>query len=240
MIRPLRRAAELMLWGVVLVVGVRGLWIAVAGPNPAGQTWDDRIAAQLDFLTFSRVGEGEPLSDRADAMPRLFPEGRLFTLALTGLAWHHLGERAAVNPPEARDEVRSILALATSATTREPFGPAGGLPHGMFYEAWTAQLRLAARSEADAPDSALVASCRRLGAALDGPDLFPDSYPGLAWPADAVVGASALAQCGDLDPAHAQTARRWLSRVRQRLDPETGLIPHDAVRPTPAAPRRRS
>lgn len=231
MTRSLRRVAVLMLWSVVLVAGVRGLWIVTAGPDPGEQSWDDRTAAQLDFLTFGGASDGDPLADRADAMQRLFPEGRLFTLALTGLAWHHLAERAAMTAPEARDAVRSILALATNSTTREPFGPAGGLPHGMFYEAWTAQLRLAARREGEEPDLALVASCRRLGAALDGATLFPDSYPGLAWPADAVVGASALMQCGALDAAHARTARRWLARVRQRLDPETGLIPHDAVRP---------
>lgn len=234
-LRAVRRAFGVAVSGLVLFLGVRGVWIAAAGPGPAGRTWDDRTAAQLRFLSATEVGiDGEivdRLPDRADAMQRLFPEGRLYTLALTGLAWHHLAERRVVDPVTARDEVGLILSFATDEATTRTFGLASGLPHGMFYEAWTTQLRLAAARDVGATDDDLAASCRRLDAALGGPALFPESYPGQAWPADAVVGASALAQCGAVDPVHAQTARRWLARVRERLDPETGLIPHEAVRP---------
>ena len=57
----LRRVAVLMLWSVVLVAGVRGLWIATAGPDPGERAWDDRTAAQLDFLTFGGASAMYPL-----------------------------------------------------------------------------------------------------------------------------------------------------------------------------------
>lgn len=211
-----------MMGVVVGLMGGRGLWIVAVAPAPASVEWDDRTAAQLRFLSGN-------LETQADAMQTLFPEGRLFTIALTGLAWSHLEARRPGRYREAPERVRQALALAESPQMRTAFSPAGGLPRGMFYEAWTTQLRLAVGT--DAARDSLAAGCRRLDVALQAPALYLDSYPGAAWPADTAVGAAALAGCAPLDPAFGQTSRQWLGRVRAHLDPATGLIPHDSRSP---------
>ncbi|MEM1118431.1 MAG: hypothetical protein AAGJ11_18125, partial [Bacteroidota bacterium] len=224
--RRVMRSIGLVLGGVMVLLGGRGLWILASGPAPGAEAWDARTVAQLRFLS-------DGLDRKADAMQRQFPEGRLFTLALTGIAW------AEVDRPDLRTEAlehaRRALALVEAEPSTATFGPAGGLPHGMFYEAWTARLRAAVlRLDPEAADvrDALRASCDRLDGVLASGPLHADSYPGAAWPADNVVGAAALAACGDLvAPRYRDTAEAWLVRARQEVDPETGLIPHAAGRP---------
>ena len=216
-----RRRLAALAGALCLALGARVLWVAAFPPvaGPGGE----RTLAQLRFLSH----DAATLERHADAMQALFPEGRLFTVALTGLAWANLRDHApVVARAEADRRVLDAVRLAEAEETRRTFGPAGGLPHGVFYDAWTTHLLLAAPQAAGVRDS-LAARCQRLEAAL-GDGAWVDSYPGQAWPADAVVGAAALHGCGRLDSAHAETARQWLGRVRRRLDPETGLIPHAA------------
>lgn len=220
----IRRVAALVTGLALIGLGARMGWVTVFAPQ-SQTAWDDRTRAQLQFLS----DEPETLEAHADAMQRLFPEGRLFTIALTGLAWHRIGGRVPDLAAEANRHIADAVRLAESPETRETFGPAAGLPHGMFYDAWTTHLLLA--GGADSVGDSLAVRCQRLHGAFDGDALWVDSYPGQAWPADAVVGAAALSGCGRLDPTHADVARQWLGRVRRHLDPQTGLIPHDAVSP---------
>ena len=226
----MRRVARWLaaLAGVLCVAfGARVLWIA-AFPPAAGSGGDGRTLAQLQFLSRDPV----TLERHADAMQALFPEGRLFTVALSGLAWANVRDHtAAATRAEADRHVLDAVRLAEAEETRRTFGPAGGLPHGVFYDAWTTHLLLAAPAGIGEIQDSLAVRCRRLGAALEGDALWIDSYPGQAWPADAVVGAAALHDCGRLNPGHAETSRQWLRRVRRHLDPETGLIPHAAGSP---------
>ena len=224
--RALRRLAATVAGVLLLAVGARMLWVATAAPRSA-RAWDERTLAQLRFLS----DDAQTLYAHADAMQRLFPEGRLFTLALAGLAWHQLADRSVVLRSQAESHIYDALVLAESEDTRRTFSPAGGLPHGMFYDAWTTHLLLAAPDPAPVWRDSLAVRCRRLDRAIGGNALWVDSYPGQAWPADAVVGAAALHGCGRIDPAYAETARQWLGRVRQHLDPETGLVPHAAGAP---------
>lgn len=224
--RRLLRGAGRLVLALVAVAALRGLTVAWL---PADET--ERAAASLRFLS-------EGLEAHADAMQRLFPEGRVFTLALTGLAWAELGRQGGFYPGAPPVEARRALALATDPASQATFGPAGGLPHGMFYEAWTARLTAAVIETPtigadDLPGlrRGLGASCGRLAGAFEA-EVFPDSYPGQAWPADAAVGAAALAGCGRLvDPAYGTAARAWLAAAQQREDPATGLLPHAAHRP---------
>ena len=202
------------------------LWIAAVALESQDR-WDRQTLAQLRALSESP----ETLQAHADAMQARFPEGRLFTVALTGLAWRALAERHAVPLRDAERQVWAAVSLAEHDATRRTFGPAGGLPHGLFYDAWTTHLLLALSRPSPVWRDSLARRCQRLHRVLDGDALWVDSYPGQAWPADAVVGAAALAGCGRLDPGHAETARQWLGRVRQHLDPQTGLIPHAAGQP---------
>jgi hypothetical protein len=186
--------------------------------------------AQLLFI-------GSGLEARAAAMQRLFPEGRVFTLALYGGAWANLGHQAmaVTERAAARRECRRSLALLEAPASRAPFSPVQGLPHGMFYEAWTNWLRAGCLSLEDdsvhaaAAEPEFAASCARLELALREHGPFVQSYPGAAWPADSVVGVASLRGCGTwLDQRFLRAQQAWVTAAREKLDPATGLLPHAA------------
>jgi hypothetical protein len=201
-------------------------------PNPSDAGSTHVVLAQLAHL---RPG----LEARANAMQELFPEGRVFTLVLYGLAWVDVGRGTpdAALRARALAEARQALALAEAPQSRLGYGPAGGLPHGMFYEGWAAHLRAGTLhlGGGAARDTAFLAACDRLDVAFrGGGGPFLDSYPGMAWPGDNAAGAAALASCGTLlHPRYTQTARAWLQAALRQADSATGLLPHDAGLPNP-------
>lgn len=200
----------------------------MSAPGASTSVRADQSLASLRWLS-------RDLASKADRMQRSFPEGRLFTVALTGMGWAEVGARDPALAAEALSSARITLALARDPETSDRFPTAGGLPHGMFYEAWTTRLGVSVarleRSLGEPPDTtALAASCRRLNAVLTAGPVFVESYSGLAWPADTVVGAAALAGCGDvLETSDRQTARAWVQRASAFVDPATGLLSHSAM-----------
>ena len=214
----MRRVGRGLAWALcalLALAGVRGLTIlATSG--------DDRPVASLRYLT-------DDLGVYSARMQRLFPEGHVFTASLTGLAWAHAARDPALHG-EGLAGARRALEIVESPVARESFRTAGGLDHGMFYHAWHTRLLAAVVGLADDdPDEAsrLATACRHLGAALRSTRGAVDSYPGQAWPADNVVGAAALTQCGRLvDREYTDVARAWLASARSRQDPATGLLPH--------------
>ena len=223
---------RLMRWAsvvVLLLVASALLGMLYASERLTALSSERFTRAQLASLA-------EGLEERADGMQRLFPEGRVFTLALYGAAWVNIGRhpRDPAEQTRARAECNHALKLLEAPASLRAFGPAGGLPHGMFYEAWTNRVRagcllldptpLASRALPE-----LAESCDRLSAALAEQGPFVDSYPGRAWPADSVVGVSSLPLCAKwLGPRYQSAASDWLTAVQSRLDPETGLLPHTA------------
>ena len=218
--RRFRRGLAWALCVLLALVGARGLAILATSGNAPSE--DGRAVASLRYLT-------DHLNVYSARMQRLFPEGHVFTASLTGLAWAN-----AARDPTLRDEAlagaRRALAIVESPVARETFQTAGGLDHGMFYHAWRTRLLAAVVGLAgDDPGESrrFATACRQLGAALRDTRGAVDSYPGQAWPADNVVGAAALMQCGRLvDRPYADVARTWLGHARARKDPATGLLPH--------------
>jgi len=207
------------------------LWRMAMAPRPDTPAGTRAAVAQLAYLE-------RGLEARADRMQELFPEGRVFTLALYGLAWVDVGRGAADAGVRARAlaQARRALSLAEAPASREPFGPAGGLPFGMFYEGWTGHLRagIVHLAGGAARDTAFRGTCARLDTAFRSQGPFVDSYPGDAWPGDNAVGAAVLRSCGTLlDPRYTRTAEAWLRAALARADPATGLIPHEARSPLP-------
>jgi len=207
------------------------LWRAARPPLP-----DTPAGTRVALAQLAHLGDG--LEARADGMQALFPEGRVFTLALYGLAWVDIGRATHDGAVRARAlaEARRALALAEAPESRKPFQPAGGLPWGVFYEGWTGHLRAGILHLAGgaARDTAFQATCARLDAALRREGPFPDSYPGSAWPADAAAGAAVLRSCGTLlDPRHTRTAEEWLHTALGHAHPATGLLPHVDGSPLP-------
>jgi len=215
-----------VLVSTVAVTGlVRLLAPATAGPDgePPG------VRHQLAFLRDALDGgAGE------DAQ-RMFPEGYFFLHALYGLSWVELGQRAE-DRSQALREARWALSRVDSAAGRAPFSPDLVPSYGVFYVGWTTWLRggVLSLQPAEARDpgevARLAADAAALGAAFDASaSPFLPAYPGQAWPVDSTVAIAAL-RLHDalLPPRFGDTIARWLGRVREHLDPLTGLLPHRA------------
>lgn len=226
-----RRWGRAVAWALPACVSLLMLGLVALSPAPDTAAGTRAAIAQLNHLDGG-------LEARADRMQQLFPEGRVFTLALYGLAWVDVGRGTADAQLRSRAlvQARRALALAETPASRESFGPAGGLPFGVFYEGWTGHLRAGILHLAGGAtgDTAFAASCARLDSAFRAAGPYLDSYRGAAWPADNAVAAATLRSCGTLlDPRYTATAETWLHGVLQRLDPATGLIPHAAGSPLP-------
>src|SRR6478736_427839 len=219
---------------LALGCGAVGLASALIASERIDSARVPRLArAQLAFL-------GDGLEQRADEMQQLFPEGRVFTLALYGAAWVNVGRHARdeAERASAQRECQRSLALLEAPASRRVFVPAGGLPNGMFYEAWTHWVRGGCLLLAPDPDrsgvlfSELVRSCERLAKAVREQGPFVDSYPGQAWPADSVVGVAGLGLCAKwLGEGYRSAAADWVTGARPLLDARTGLLPHAARSP---------
>lgn len=225
--RILRSAA----WALVALVSLLAMSRVAMAPDPADARTTRVATAQLAHLR-------PELEARSNDMQMLFPEGRVFTLALYGLTWVDVGLGTPDVAVRARAlaEARRALALAEAPRSREVFEPASGLPYGVFYEGWTAHLRAGTLhlGGGAAHDPAFRAACDRLDVAFRSHGPFLDSYQAMAWPADNAVGAAVLASCGTLlHPRYGETARAWLRAALQRADPATGLLPHAAWSPLP-------
>ncbi|MFY1671143.1 hypothetical protein ACN27G_14395 [Plantactinospora sp. WMMB334] len=214
--------------------GVRLIVPAVAGPtaDPPG------VRRQLAFLR-AQLDDGA-----GTAAQQLFPEGYFFLHALYGLSWVDLGRRAAEEDRgTALREARWALDRLDSPVGREPFSPELAPSYGVFYRGWTNWLRggvlslQTARSRDPVELTRFAEDAAALAAAFDAAESpYLPAYPGQAWPVDSTVAIASLRLHDTLLPARfGGTVERWLSGVRQRLDPETGLLPH-RVDPASGAP----
>ncbi|HEX9940127.1 MAG TPA: hypothetical protein VGB15_23525 [Longimicrobium sp.] len=221
---PAGRALRAFVWTITLLVSSLMLGRVALAPDPATPAATRTALAQLAYLE-------NGLEERADRMQELFPEGRVFTLALYGLAWVDIGRGTADQALRAR-----ALVLAEAPRSRETFEPAGSLPLGVFYEGWVGHLRagLLHLGGGAAGDTAFRGTCARLDTAFRSQGPFLDSYPNATWPADNAAAAAVLRSCGTLlDPRYTRTAEAWLRAALARADPATGLIPHAAWSPQP-------
>ncbi|WP_422769097.1 hypothetical protein ACN28C_20210 [Plantactinospora sp. WMMC1484] len=221
--------------------GLRLVVPAAAGPtaDPPG------VRRQLAFLR-AQLDDGA-----GTAAQQIFPEGYFFLHVLYGLSWVDLGLRAAEEERgTALREARWALDRLDSPAGREPFSPELAPAYGVFYRGWTNWLRggmlslHTARARDPAELTRFAEDSAALAAAFDaaGSPYLP-AYPGQAWPVDSTVAIASLRLHDTLLPARFDgTVDRWLSGVRQRLDPETGLLPHrvDPVRGAPVDGARGS
>jgi hypothetical protein len=241
--RGLRLGLAVLL-SVATLVGAGRLVLpatAGAGATPPG------VRAQLAFLRNALDhGAGEEAQG-------LFPEGYFFLSELYGLTWVELGMRAAPGQrAEALREARWALARLDAPAGRAPFSPDLVPAYGVFYRGWTNWLRggilaLQPAGQLDPVEQQrFEADSTELAAAFDGSaSPFLAAYPGQAWPVDSVVAIASLRLHDAIRPAEVLlpggaevapaevaparfggTVARWLTGVRARLDPLTGLIPH--------------
>ncbi len=195
------------------------------GGEPAG------VRRQLAFVR-SALDAGA-----GDEAQHLFPEGFFFLHALYGLAWVELGMREPAGERSgALREARWALARLDSPAGRAPLSRDLVPSHGVFYRGWTNWLRggVLALQPGDSRDAGelrrFADDSAALGDAFDASaSPYLAAYPEQAWPVDSTVAMASL-RLHDalLPPRYGGTVERWLRKVRQRLDPRTGLLPHRA------------
>ena len=222
----LYRVVIILVTGVLLLINVRLYSGARAGDL------DEQALKQLTYLEQALQGGA------GEEMQGLFPEGFFFIHALYGLTWIELARHATGEPglrERALLQARWALEQLESDEGRRVFNRTLDPPYGVFYAGWRTWLHggMLAIQDPQAYDSTevhrYVSACERLSMAFDRSETpFLPSYQGAAWPSDALVGIAAL-RLHDLlfEPRFEGTIAHWLAEAKSRLDPGTGLLPHE-------------
>lgn len=198
-------------------------------PSPLPLSSGDVPPGILAQLASSRVALG---SDAPQKMQALFPEGYYFSHLLYGLTWIEVALRNPNYRDQALTEAKWVHDKLCSAEGKAPF-PASLLPdHGMFYSAWKCHLQ--AGIVAIAPDNEterqqLRAECDSISSAFTNSRTpFLPSYVGNAWPCDSVPAMHALKTYERItgESRYQPVIANWLAEAKQRVDKDTGLLPH--------------
>lgn len=182
--------------------------------------------------------KGEFANGLGKKMQDSYPEGFVFVHALYGLTWAELikglpsDNELYLNGVQelnfARTALDSDFARQIFPTNLEPGA-------GVFYAGWTNYLlakQLWAMPKSSHPSNLVLQlqeqSARIAQAFQNSRTPYLESYRGLAWPADNVVAMASLALHDQLlAPKFDTLHQNWLTKVKQLLDPKTGLIPHE-------------
>ncbi|MGW6198734.1 hypothetical protein ACWF0M_21485 [Kribbella sp. NPDC055110] len=216
-----------------LLIGVAVIATLVAGVGTARLVlpWTDPARGVVKQLAFLRA----ELEGGADlAAQKQFPEGYFFLNVLYGLSWVQVGIDDPARSADATTEVRWALDRIASPNGTAPFDESLQPQYGVFYAGWTNWLRggLIALGHSDAADrdtftseSVEIATAFRTAKTP-----FLAAYPGQAWPVDSVVAIASLRLYDTVvAPRFGQTARNWVTTAKTKLDPATGLLPHQVV-----------
>ncbi|MEU0543737.1 hypothetical protein ABZ319_28095 [Nocardia sp. NPDC005978] len=215
------RGVGIVVTVLVLVGAGRFLWPQPGIDEQPGSAW-----RQLAFVRAAIDGGAD-----VEAQGQ-FPEGYYFSNALYGLAWVQVGLADPGTRDEALREARWALGRVESERGREVFSPGLRPAYGIFWAGWTNWLRggiLALGGTGDAAEvERFVDGVAEMAAAFTGSATpFLQAYPGQAWPVDSTVAIAALRLHDSLfAPRFGAEVAQWLTAVRARLDPATGMLPH--------------
>lgn len=180
-------------------------------------------------------------------MQRIFPEGWLFSHALYGMAWINVAMQSAGEPAiqqRAIGEARWVLSEMETPAGLAPYMVTTQVPHGVFYLGWKNRLLggllqlLPADQRTPAEVEHFHGYTRALADAYrKSKGAHLEAYPEQAWACDNVVALASLRLHDALfGTDHEPEIASWLARVKTNLDPESGVIPHEAGTHS-AAPR---
>jgi len=205
---------------ITIIVNVR---LHTASVNPARD-----LILELHGLKHS-------LDGHADAeMQKLYPEGYVFFNALYGLSWCNYLTHFAQDDSIAHNEIQRALDNINSENGRAAFERDLPISYGAFYTGWSTYL-LGKKLGVEKPAERAAAEielfkqqCHRIAKGMET-KTFPVSYPGRAWPADAVLCVSSLALYDRLfEPMYQEFIQQWIVHVKANLD-KNGLIPHEVI-----------
>jgi hypothetical protein len=167
-----------------------------------------------------------------------YPEGFVFMNVLYGLTWADFVKNLSSSDTlrkEGFEEIDWVLKELDSEYAESRFPFELNPNRGIFYLGWKnyllgKRLLLESHSNRSAKQyEQYKGQSASIYAAYEGTDkTYLESYKNLAWPADNVVAIASLALWNEMElPVYASFIDNWMLGVQQKLDPLTGLIPHE-------------
>ena len=215
---------------ILLIINMRLFY------NPSFETiGEDRV--NLDVYQQLKHLKKELHHDVALSMQNIYPEGFIFINCLYGLTWANtlsdLDQKSEIFN-EGIIELDWVLNQINSKEAKSVFDENLLLEHGVFYRGWTNillanKLMLEEKGKRDPIEVEMYKkNCLEIAAAIDqSPTPFLESYQSLCWPADMTIAMASLDMYSELfDSTYQITINNWVSDIKTRLDPSTGLIPH--------------
>jgi hypothetical protein len=216
---------------IILLVYVISLNFRLYYNNKWQGDVNTEVLAQLYFLEHRlKLGAGEE-------MQGIYPEGFIFITALYGLTWADFLENINSKDTILQKGISQLdwaIQQINQENVKKQFGEDLELEYGAFYNGWRAYLmgKKLSLQKKYVIDSLAIRefqmACEKIFSAYaQSQSIFLDSYIHNAWPADNVVCIAALRLHDRLYPPRYQRfIKNWIEKVKQKLDKQTGLIPH--------------
>jgi hypothetical protein len=178
------------------------------------------------------------LEDSADIkMQLIFPEGYVFMNSLYALSWINFLEKVDSTSyiySSGLKQIDKSLKKLNSKKAKDNFDKSLPLEYGIFYQGWRnyvlgKKLELLQNSTINPNDIKLFKqNCKNIHFALiNSPIPYLESYREEIWPADNIVAIASLALYDNIfKPKYNTDIDLWMNKIKQNLDPKTGLIPH--------------
>ncbi len=189
------------------------------------------VYSQLQFLK-RKLHHGA-----ASEMQGLFPEGFVFINALYGLAWLNLISELDKNNDIHQAGIAEInwaIQQINAPEAKEIFNPNLPLKYGAFYRGWSnlllgSKLKIQVAEDRNRLEiGRFKQNCHQIIQAIKESDTpYIESYRMQSWPADVVIAMASVAIYDNhFSPIFQEDIKKWMVKVKQKLDPKTGLIPH--------------
>jgi hypothetical protein len=203
--------------------------------SPLAPSGDDEPPALVAQLAANRSALE---ADSPTQMHELFPEGYYFSYLFHGLTWVELAMRDDSHAEHAIEEAIWCLSHLDSPAGRGPFPSNLPPDHGMFYSAWKCSLRagVVVLQQGNDPNqlAQFRSECDAIARTIEqAENPFLASYDDAAWPCDTTPAIHALSAYDRIteESRYGGVIAAWLEDACERLDPETGLLPHTAELP---------
>lgn len=216
-----------LLTGLLLYINIR----IYLGPDLEDE--NEITADAIEQLNF--LEEELKNNELGVKMQFLFPEGFVFTNALYGLSWCEIAlnnRNDTVLYDRAINNARFAYKQINSDKGKEVFSWDMTLKHGVFYRGWSnyllGKILLSEKKESKKAKAYFISECGEIADAFKNSESpYLESYPEQCWPADAFLAIASLKLHDKLyGDKYGLLINDWLHKVKLRLDPITGLIPH--------------
>ncbi len=194
-----------------------------------GQSYNQDVYHQLRFV--KRHIENKAAYDMQD----IYPEGYVFLYTIYGLTWcnliEHLDEKSPIYQ-EGIEEIRKSVKAVHSPIAKSTFGRDVPLEYGAFYRGWTnlllgRQLQIQ-REKAPEDVEFFKKNCDDIAAAMrESESPYLEAYATKTWPADGLIAAASIDLHDEIfEPTYQKDIQNYVAKMKTKLDPETGLLPH--------------